>query len=575
MKKRTKGSHQRAAAQSCPWRNRIVLGLILAFTYFLFSDAIHHQFVSWDDYGYVTGNMMIRNLSWAGIKDIITTPVGGMYNPLPFLVYAALYDSWALNPLPYHVINIILHLVATVVVYRFILKFSNRYEIATVVALFFAIHPMHVSVATWVSEAKTSLFVVFYILALGRYMRYVQDDCRIRHLLRVGVLFILALLSKPSAVTLPPMLLLFDYYWSRKLEKRLFLEKIPFFLVALCFGVLTLVTHMRAGDSIFQVNNQYSLIEALVVSNYSVAFYFIKLFFPFGLTAIYSYPEAAHLPLSYYFSIPVIPLILWCVYKAGSLRKEMIFGLLFFLIAISVVLRVVPSGPFGMANRYTYLSYTGLFFIVGKFLTHVLDNRVSYSQRIKAPLLVGLVGLVVMFSYLTAQRVSTWKNSLTLFDDVVSRNPRFALAYLNRGVAKKVSGDLKGALEDYNNAIVYDPKDALAYNNRGEVRRLLGDHTGAMEDYRKTLSLDPDFALAFNNMGLVHFRRGELEKALANYNKALTLNPKIPQAYYNRMAVAIARSQMSSAREDWEKAHALGMPLSFKPRELYEAEMRN
>src|SRR5205823_708637 len=130
---------------------------------------------------------------------------------------------------------------ATVACFLFIYELTKRYETAAIVALLFAIHPMHVSIATWVSELKTSMYTIFYFLALVQYIKYVRNNQRVKYLIYTALFFLFSLLSKPSAVTLAPMLLLLDYYLSRKFDKKVFLEKIPFFTIALFFGVLTLL----------------------------------------------------------------------------------------------------------------------------------------------------------------------------------------------------------------------------------------------------------------------------------------------------------------------------------------------
>ncbi len=334
-------------------RNKIILVLILVFALGLFAKATKFYFVTWDDPQYLIDNNIIRDLSFRGLINIFTQPVIGMYNPLTFLVYSLIYKFFGLDPNAYHFLNVMLHLLATIIAFQFIFKLTKRYETAAIVALLFAIHPMHVSVAVWVSQTKTSLCTIFYFSALISYLDYVNNNYKIKSLFYVGLFFILAVLSKPDAVTIAPVLFLLDYYLARKLDKKLFFEKIPFFILSLFFGVLTIVTHANEGDSIFNINQDYSMVNNFLIANYSIVFYIEKLFLPLNLSTIYPYPDsAAALPLKYYLFIPVIPLLLLLVYKAGKFRKELIFGILFFVFSISVLIRIIPSGAFMSANRF-------------------------------------------------------------------------------------------------------------------------------------------------------------------------------------------------------------------------------
>lgn len=545
------------------WRNTILLALISLYVLILFAPGVNYEFTNWDDPDYIISNPLIRDFSFEGIKNIMTTPVLGMYNPVPFLVYAFTYHFWELDPKPYHWVNIIFHILATIVLFKFIFQLTKRYEVASLVAILFAIHPLHASVVLWVSQTKTSLFLIFYFFGLTNYLLYIQNKYTIRYLVYALLLFLLAVLSKPSAVTFAPMLFLLDYYLSRKMDKRLFLEKIPFFLVAVGFGLLTLLTHSDEGDSIFEVGKNYSLLNNLLVSNYAVVFYLEKLFYPINLSTIYGYPDDAPImPLKYYLALPVIPLIFWLVYKSGKFRKELVFGLGFFVIAISVLLRIVPSGFFGMANRYTYLSYTGLFFIMGQFLVYVLDNKFSYANRIKNIVLVVLVVFLGICTWRTTIRVKVWENSLTLFNDVIAKQPDLAMAYNQRAAARNQIGDNQGALEDFARAIELDSNYAAAYNNRGAIRDLLKDYDGALDDYNIAISLSPLYADAYGNRGTVKVRLERYEEALADFNTAIGMNNNKGMTYYNRAISKIYLGDTLSALKDWRKAKALGVEQS-------------
>ncbi|MBL0310794.1 MAG: tetratricopeptide repeat protein [Bacteroidetes bacterium] len=560
-----------SGGENFQWRNAIILTAIAIYILVLFSPAIKYDFTNWDDPDYIISNELIRDFSLEGMAKIFTTPVIGMYNPLPFAVYSFVYHFWELNPQAYHLLSIILHILATIMLYKFIFRLTGRYEVATIVAILFAIHPMHVSVVTWACQIKTSLFLIFFFYGQSLYLDYIHNNYRIKFLVYAALLFILACLSKPSAVTFAPILFLVDYYLSRKIDKRLFLEKIPFFLIALGFGILTLMTHSDEGDSIFEVGQNYSLFDNFLVSNYSIVFYFEKFIYPRELSTIYGYPDSSTtLPLKYFLAIPVIPLIIWGVYRAGKFRKELIFGTLFFIIAISVLLRIVPSGFFGTANRYTYLSYTGLFFIMGQFYVYVKDDKFSYAGKIKNYVIGAMLAFIVFCTWRTTIRIKVWENSITLFNDVIDKQPNVAVAYNQRAIAKNSIGDNVGALEDLTKAIELDPKYAAAYNNRGSLRDLLKNYEPALEDFNKAIEIEPDYFDAYSNRGAAKFHLDRIADALADYDSSIQINDGRGLTFFNRAVAKISLADTLGAVADWRRAIELGVDQARQYLILYD-----
>ncbi len=553
------------------FRNKAALGALLVLTLLLFGRSVNYEFVNWDDFDYITNNPLIRDFSFGGFKNIFSTPVLGMYNPLPFVVYSIEYKLWGLDPKFFHLFNIIFHLLATVAIYRFIFDLTKRFETAIIVAILFAIHPMHVGVVLWASQTKTSLFLIFYFIGLRKYLSYLSSGFKIKYLVYASLLFVIACLAKPSAVTFAPMLFLLDYYKSRKIDKRLFLEKIPFVLIAAAFSVLTLLTHSDEGDSIFEMSRSYSLFNNILVSNYSLAFYIEKLFLPLDLQTIYSYPDDGILPLRYYLALPIIPLILWLVYKAGSFRKEMIFGLLFFLIAISVLLRIVPSGFFGMANRYTYLSFTGPFFIIGQFYVYIKENKFSWSPKVRRYLPLGMGVLFVFFFARSNSRVPVWENSTVLFTNIIESQPRFALAYSQRSLARIEKGDYAGGMADISKVIELEPNNAEAYINRAEFKCDLKDYESALADIEHAIRIRPGFVPAYNNRGKIRLEHKKYREAYDDFSKAIALDPECTLCYFNRALVEVQMNNMPGAISDWKVAEKLGMPEATKFLRQYTA----
>ncbi|MBP7496411.1 MAG: tetratricopeptide repeat protein, partial [Bacteroidales bacterium] len=354
------------------------------------------------------------------------------------------------------------------------------------------------------------------------------------------------------------ILLLIDYYIGRKYTLKTLIEKIPFFAISLTIGLVNIISHKTSGDVIFE-GKAFSLLNTILISNYSLVFYFNKLFFPLNLSVIYPYPsEHLVLPLKYFISILIIPFVLFLLFKSGKFKKDFIFGLLFFFLSIIILLRIIPSGFFYAANRYSYISYTGLFFIIAQFFCWVMDNKFSFSKQIKNYVIIFFIGLFIFYSVSTIYRVKVWENSITLFDDIIEKHPNLDIAYNNRGIAKKDLLDYQGAIDDFSKAAEVNPKFAAAYNNRGEIRRILNQNDLAMADFNKAILINDKYVEAYNNRGIIYYNYGKFKLALEDYNQAAILSPKNNVIYHNRGNIKLMLKDTAGACRDWNRAEQFG-----------------
>ncbi len=396
------------------------LSFLVALTLILYLKAIAFHFIYLDDYEYILNNPLIRQMNWPTIKGIFTTPVLGMYSPLPILVYTIVHAVGGMQPMSFHLTNLLFYVIVIICIYWFFSMLTNNWLTGFLVALLFAVNPLHVSVVCWASQTKTSMYVIFYYLGMMQYLHYIRKGYQAHYYYKCIMMFILSILSKPSAVTFAPMLLLLDYYGGRKYELKVLKEKIPFMALAAGAGLLALGTHWDAKDSIFELKAYYSLWELILMANYSITFYIEKLLLPFNLSLIYRYPEPGTIyPPPYYFAMLVIPFILYLIYKSASFRKELIFGFLFFLIAISVMLRIIPTGFFGVANRYSYLPYAGLFFIIAKFITLVCEYKAGSLNIYRNYILTGFVLFTGLNGIITIHRIQMWSNTISAIPALV------------------------------------------------------------------------------------------------------------------------------------------------------------
>jgi len=236
------------------------------------------------------------------------------------------------------------------------------------------------------------------------------------------------------------------------------------------------------------------------------------------------------------------------------LKRELIFGLLFFAVNIVVTQVAVLEDGF-MANRYGYMPSIGLYFI----LAVTAGYFASLHARARMVTISFLSVLLVVFSFMTWQRSQAWKTTMGLFNDAARHSPGSAFVFNSRGIARYSAGDMDGALADYDQAIRLYPGYPGAYYNRGIVRYSRQDFGGAEQDYSTAIGLNPRFASSYMARGILEMDvTGDFTRALSDYNQAILLNPAMAQAYYNRGILYLRMKEVTPACEDFHRVRSLG-----------------
>ncbi len=556
-------------------RKRILFYLlfILILTSLVFSNSLKNNFANWDDDDYIIKNTVIRDFSAEGIKKIFSEPYFSNYHPVTTITYALEYKYFKLDPYYYHLDNLLLHLFNVILVFFFIYSLTRKINLSWIVALFFAIHPMHVESVAWVSERKDLMYTLFFFAGLTTYVYYISKN-KAKYLILTYIFCILSLLSKSAAVCFPLIILLIDYYMksikNQILSVRYWLVRIPFFLFALAMGIITVIAQKSSG-AIADLTTGFTIIDRVFLVSYATLFYIVKMFVPIGLSAMHYYPvtHGGIMPIEYYLSLLIVIGIVILIIKSGKFRKAMIFGSLFYLASIIVVLQILPVGFAIASERYSYVPYIGLLFILGFLFENLYEGRKENLKKLQ-PLFIGVIVIyAIICSYITYNRNTVWENGISLFTDVIKKNPESFHGYWirgsayankksykeaiadfdqalrlkapnpaeilnNRGDAKNNTDDYKGALDDLNKAIQIKPDLKEAYCNRGNARDNLGDYKGALDDFDKAISLKPDMITAYVNKGVSLGKMNRLDEALKYFNKAISINPYDASAYLNR-----------------------------------------
>jgi tetratricopeptide (TPR) repeat protein len=572
-------------------------------TVIAFFPALDNNFVNWDDQFYITNNPFIINPTWTSLGSLTNKVVSLNYHPLTMIsLWINAKVSGVDSATPFIATNLFVHVLNSILVYLLAFQLSDKkWIVALTTSLIFALHPMHVESVVWVSERKDVLYSFFLLLGLLSYDKYLKTSTLGFYLITLG-LFILACLSKAMAVVMVPALMLIDILYKRNFKEiKLFLEKLPFVFIALIAGLVAM--DVQAGGDFYgllehiesktALSNDLGILDRINNASFANAYY-LKQFLltqdhsPFHP---YSMMEAYNSTLSYLISIGSVIAFSWSAFRR---KWDIVFGLGFYFSTILLVLQFIPVGSALVAERYTYLPYIGLAFIVGLGM----DNVLQLGNKWIAAVL--LIPIVMMLIQLTRVQSDVWKDHTTLFSQAVERYPdnafsrkslasgywaegeldsamhhieyainslglatstafellgncyadkgnnQEALAFLNEAVEldsinitaryhralQLIDIDPYKAIEDFN--ICEESGNAyvqsLIYAPRGRSHGLTANYKMALEDLNKAIELFPHDTNSYLDRAVTYELLGEKQKALLDYDLVMELDPSEQQA---------------------------------------------
>ncbi len=541
----------------------LLLGVLLTLVYVkLFSS----HFISWDDGEVVLNNKAVHSFD---IKAFFTNYYVGNYAPLAMVGFAIDWMLFHGNAAGHHFMSILFHIINGVLVYylaNLILKNNLK---AILCAIIFCFHPLQVETVAWVSAKNNLVYSLFFLLGLIYYSKFILEHIK-KYYIYALVFFICSVLSKPSAICFPLVLVLLDYLLKSQLTiKSLVINKIPFLLIALGLGIATIYT--RTEDKFINQNHAYAIHERIGYAGYAIVQYLYKFILPINLSVIYPYPQNKMVSLIIgYLSLAIIIFGVFKLYKAK--QKVVVFGLLFFIINLLLVLQFIPFGEVLTADRYMYLPIIGLSIIV----LNILPIK-------ELQLKIAGIALMFILGITTFMRVSVWKNSIALYSDIINKYPHSFVAlnslgaeymlnknydlslrylnaainentdyykgYYNRGLLYAQTNRMKDALQDFNKAINLNqyPK---AYVARANVYYTLQDFSKAISDAETVLLKEPNNAKAYYVLATCYDDLNQLDKALGYYNKTLSITTENPMYYLRRAIVFGKMQQFTSCLQD-------------------------
>ncbi|HEX6333722.1 MAG TPA: tetratricopeptide repeat protein [Flavisolibacter sp.] len=574
-KQRTIAKKTAGRVQPAPGRKRAVTspgGMMWAFlvagiTAITFIPMLQNGFTNWDDEYYIIQNQLLRGPDWAGI---FTTPVVSNYHPFTIITLAINYAISGTDAWSYHLLNLLLHAANTFLVFVFIFRISGKNAvIAAFTALVFGLHPMHVESVSWASERKDVLYTFFFMLSLIRYWTYLERG-KSSALAVSLVFFACSLLSKPAAIVLPLVLVLLDYWHSGTVTRRQLLVKLPFFFLSLLFAVITL--RLQSETAMVHLD-AYPLWERLLIACYTVMTYLLRFFIPYPLSAYHPFPPSGNLGWQVYLAplfVAALGVVLWLSRK----NRPVVFSLLFFLVNIALVVQIISIGFTVVAERYTYVAYIGPAFFLGH-----LVSRYARVARVRTMAVTAVV--LVIFAIISYNRTMTWRDSDTLWTDVISHYPEESLPRADRAQYlynqaiqmqpaeavphfQRIIGDCTVAIRNQEDPAHPDSRKGgtSLYNMRGTSFYLLGDFENAYRDFSSSLAINPYDPNILNYRGTILFNtRKDYKSALADFTRAVEITPHADYLL-NRSRCFFMLQQPDAARADALSAREKGAVIS-------------
>jgi len=548
-KKRIPEVQPRTLPANGGYRTLLCCAILAVATFIVFMPSLNNGFTNWDDDKYITTNPDITAIDAAHIKKIGTTAYVGNYQPLTMVTYMAEYALFGLSPGPYHGVSVVLHIVCCLLVFFLLLVLCKNRWAALCAALLFAVHPLRVESVAWAAEQKDVLCGIFFVLSLLLYLRFIDSKKRLWYGLS-ALSFLLALASKPMAISLPLILFLLDYLRRRKFTVKTAVEKVPYFAGALVWGIITVFMQKHGGVAMDY--SDFPVWQRICIPFYGIVWYIVKTLFPVHLSALYNFlVHMDALTAIIYCAAPIVVITgAAAVVKSRRTTRDVVFGLLWYVIMLLPVLQIMRVGDAVTADRYTYLPIIGLCFLVAYGLTRIHWQRMGIWLR--WGVLAGIVLIIFAYGVSAYQRTLVWNNSFTLWNNVIEHFPNTGMAWNNLGVAYNDIQEPEQAIVDFSKAIAINPQYAPAYANRGAAYGMQGDLSRAIADFKTAIKISPETFEPYLNMGIAYVKTGRFDEAVAVLTSAIRLNHNSAPAYMNRGSAFGNMGQLRRALADFD-----------------------
>jgi tetratricopeptide (TPR) repeat protein len=504
----------------------VICLLLVLITLAVYYQVHGFSFVNYDDPEYVQLNPYIKNgITLSAVNWAFTTGYACFWHPLTWLSHMLDWQLFGLNPAGHHITSVIFHILNTLLVFLVFRQMTGSTWPSAFTAALFALHPLHAESVAWVSERKDVLSTFFWLLTMWAYVRYVRRLSVSRYLL-VVVFFTMGMMSKPMLVTLPFVLLLLDYWPLNRLSisnwRFVIFEKIPLIVLA---GALSIVAYIaqKQGKAI-PTSDDFALPFRLANVPISYVQYIIKMFWPAQLAMFYPHPG---MNVSFFYAILSAVLLLAVtilIIRFSRKHRYLFTGWFWYLGTLVPVIGIVQVGNHAMADRYSYITLTGLFIIIAWGLPDLL-LRLPHRNVILWASSIAVLSALSVCAYVQA---GYWKNSIMLCEHALKVTKNNYRAHFCITMPLTEQHRFEEAIEHGAEAIRINPQCYEAYNNLGVALVRVGRFDDAISVYKSLLEKKPDFVATRENLAAIYLTQGRYAETVEQCRIVLETMDMLP-----------------------------------------------
>ena len=525
--------------------------ILVVVTLLAYQPAWNGGFI-WDDDEYVVNNELLTAPD--GLRRIwFSLDSPSQYFPLVYTSFRIEHALWGLNPVGYHWVNLLLHIVNALLVWRLLVRLTVPG--AWLAGAIFALHPVQVESVAWITERKNVLMGFFFLLTLLAWIAFVDERTKRpwRFYVLALILYVLSLSAKTTACTLPAALLLILWLQKKPINAERILQIAPFFLLGLGMGLVAVWwERYHQGTSLALV--PLGPIERILVASHAVWFYLGKLIWPSSLTFIYPrWTIVATRPLEYAWLLAGAGLCAVIYFGRRRLGRGVEVAAVFFVTTLSPVLGFIMLFTFCytfVADHYQYLASIGPIALASAGVASLAATFKGSRKLILGTALCVIGALAV----LTWRQSAMYGDIETLWRTTLLRNPGCWMAYNNLGNTLSEANRIPEAMDLFKQALRINPNNDAAYYNLGTALALTGRMSEAIAQYEQALRIKPNFAKAHNNLGNALLLTGRTSEAIDQYEQALRIRPNFAEAHGNLGAALGQMGRISEAIEQVKAA---------------------
>lgn len=526
---------------------KMLLALLMSISILaVFWKVTTFDFLCIDDYEYVLENPYVNTgLSFKNIYFVLSNSWAANWHPLTFISHMADVEFFGINAGHHHLINLIIHIINALLLLFVLEKMTGAFWRSLAVSFLFAFHPMHVESVAWISERKDLLCTFFFLMTILYYYKKTENNNDFNRAMTL-IMLILGLLSKPMIITLPFVLILIDYWPLNRLrfEKKaigiVLKEKLLFFFLVAGSSIITYISQKNYGA--ISASDIYPMGAKISNAILSYGKYIAKLFYPVNLSIIYplndEYSQAATLLTLFV----LMGLTLFFIFQYKK-KPYLIVGWFWFLGTLVPVIGIIQVGSQSMADRYSYISFIGLFIILSWGIHDIFKHH--NQKKIILSFISGLV--IVCCITLTSFQLDHFKNSVSLFSHAVKVTKDNYIAHYNLGVGLLNAGDPVAAIQHCKEAIRIKKGLPVAHNCLGRAYAETGEFKSAANHFKEAIAINGKYARAHYNLGQAYIKLGKIKNALSHFKEVYNVKPNYFDTYNDYGCILVRAHQMDAA----------------------------